>query len=451
MRLNQSIVACAALGIAMLPLITTTTDASPALSDERALDAIGYFTKTPTNKVERLNAAIKSGKNPLTYDSRFGYLPSLLRTLGINPSTQSMVFSKTSLQIAHISPSNPRALYFSDDIYVGYIPGSDIVEVSVADPVLGGVFYTFKNRGSNAPSFNRHTYECLQCHDGALTNGVPGHTVRSVHPYPDGQVDFSSGTHIISDATPHSERFGGWWVTGKHLALNHEGNAFVRGSGGMDNPLRANRTPEKLPAGMIDLTDYIAGTSDVVAQLILQHQTVVHNRITAVTYGTTLALADDASIGESLGNKPGELLGSTLSRIRSSCDTLLDALFFVDEAPFPASIDGNKRTIIDFVKQGPRDPNQQTLRQLDLRTRLFRYRLSFLVHSDGFRQMPVQARAYCWIRIKAALANADDRLTAKLDASERKTIHEILHATEREYRDAPTDMRQWKPVGLTAK
>ena len=123
----------------------------------------------------------------------------------------------------------------------------------------------------------------------------------------------------------------------------------------------------------------------------------------------------------------------------------------MDEAPFPAPIDGNKRTIIDFVKQGPRDSNQQTLRQLDLRTRLFRYRLSFLVHSDGFRQMPVQARAYCWIRIKAALANADDRLTAKLDASERKTIHEILHATEREYRDAPTDMRQWKPVGLTAK
>lgn len=451
MRLNKSIVASAALGIAVLPLIATTTEARSARSDERALDAIGYFTKTPTNKVERLDAAIKAGKNPLTYDSRFGYLPALLRTLGINASTQSMVFSKTSLQIAHISPSNPRALYFSDDIYIGYIPGSDIVEVSVADPVLGGVFYTFKNRGSNAPSFNRQTYECLQCHDGALTNGVPGHTVRSVHPYPDGQVDFSSGTHIVSDATPHSERFGGWWVTGKHLALNHEGNAFVRGSGGMDNPLRANRTPEKLPAGMIDLKDYMAGTSDVVAQLILQHQTVVHNRITAVTYGTTLALADDASIGESLGNKPGELLGSTLSRIRSSCDTLLDALFFVDEAPFPAPIDGNKRTIIDFVKQGPRDPNQQTLRQLDLRTRLFRYRLSFLVHSDGFRQMPLQARSYCWIRIKAALTNADDRLTAKLDASERKTIHEILYATEREFRDAPTDIHHWKPVGLTSK
>jgi hypothetical protein len=275
--------------------------------------------------------------------------------------------------------------------------------------------------------------------------------VRSVHPYPDGQVDFSSGTHIISDATPHSERFGGWWVTGKHLALNHEGNAFVRGSGGMDNPLRANRTPEKLPAGMIDLKDYMAGTSDVVAQLILQHQTVVHNRITAVTYGTTLALADDASIGESLGNKPGELLGSTLSRIRNSSDALLETLFFVDEATFPAPIDGAKRTMLDFVKQGPRDPNQQTLRQLDLRTRLFRYRLSFLVHSLGFKGMPLQARSYCWIRIKAALANTDDRLTAKLDANERKTIHEILQATEQEYRDAPADLRHWKPTGFTAK
>ena len=451
MRVKKWIVVAASMAIAVTPLIATSSEAGTRRSDERSLDAIGYFTKTPSNKVERLHTAIREGKNPLTYDAKFGYLPSLLRTLGINTSTQSMVFSKTSLQIAHISPSNPRALYFSDDIYIGYIPGSDIIEISVADPVLGGVFYTFKNRGSGAPALNRQTYECLQCHDGALTSGVPGHTVRSVHPYPDGQVDFSSGTHIISDATPHSERFGGWWVTGKHLALNHEGNAFVRGSGGMDNPLRANRTPEKLPAGMIDLKDYMAGTSDVVAQLILQHQTVVHNRITAVTYGTTLALADDASIGESLGNKPGELLGSTLSRIRNSSDALLETLFFVDEATFSAPIDGNKRTMVDFVKQGPRDPNQQTLRQLDLRTRLFRYRLSFLVHSLGFKGMPLQARSYCWIRIKAALANSDDRLTAKLDANERKTIHEILQATEQEYRDAPVDIGHWKPTGFTAK
>jgi hypothetical protein len=448
MRLTKSLIATTAIIIAALPLIGISSEAGPRRSDERALDAIGYFTKTPTNKVERLHTAIREGKNPLTYDAKFGYLPSLLRTLGINISTQSMVFSKTSLQIAHISPSNPRALYFSDDIYIGYIPGSDIIEISVADPVLGAVFYTFKNRGSGAPAFNRQTYECLQCHDGALTSGVPGHTVRSVHPYPDGQVDFSSGTHIISDATPHSERFGGWWVTGKHLALNHEGNSFVRGSGGMDNPLRANRTPEKLPAGMIDLKDYMAGTSDVVAQLILQHQTVVHNRITAVTYSTTLALADDASIGEALGNKPGELLGSTLSRIRNSSDSLLETMFFVDEAPFPAPIDGAKRTMLDFVKQGPRDANQQTLRQLDLRTRLFRYRLSFLVHSAGFKQLPIQARSYCWIRIKAALTNTNDRLTTKLDPSERKTIHEILQATEPEYRDAPADIGQWKPTGL---
>jgi hypothetical protein len=65
--------------------------------------------------------------------------------------------------------------------------------------------------------------------------------------------------------------------------------------------------------------------------------------------------------------------------------------------------------------------------------------------------MPIQARTYCWIRIKAALANAADRLTVKLDANERKTIHEILLATEKEYRDAPLDIGQWKPTGLPLK
>ena len=125
MRVKKWIVVAASMAIAVTPLIATSSEAGTRRSDERSLDAIGYFTKTPSNKVERLHAAIREGKNPLTYDTKFGYLPSLLRTLGINTSTQSMVFSKTSLQIAHISPSNPRALYFSDDIYIGYIPGSD--------------------------------------------------------------------------------------------------------------------------------------------------------------------------------------------------------------------------------------------------------------------------------------------------------------------------------------
>jgi hypothetical protein len=35
-----------------------------------------------------------------------------------------------------------------------------------------------------------------------------------------------------------------------------------------------------------------------------------------------------------------------------------------------------------------------------------------------------------------------------LDENERKTIHEILLAIEKEYRDAPMDIRQWKPTGL---
>ena len=97
MRVKKWFVVAASMAITVTPLIATSSEAGPRRSDERSLDAIGYFTKTPTNKVERLHAAIAAGKNPLTYDARFGYLPSLLRTLGINASTQTMVFSKTSL------------------------------------------------------------------------------------------------------------------------------------------------------------------------------------------------------------------------------------------------------------------------------------------------------------------------------------------------------------------
>src|SRR5436853_7732015 len=59
----------------------------------------------------------------LKYDPSFGYVPAVLRSLQIPVSSQVLVFSKTSFQSPKISPRMPRAIYFNDDTYVGFVHG----------------------------------------------------------------------------------------------------------------------------------------------------------------------------------------------------------------------------------------------------------------------------------------------------------------------------------------
>ena len=68
MVLPKSIIAVAALIPIALPLFAIPNSAGSKPSDERTLETVGYFAKTPNNKVERLDAALKAGKSPLTYD-----------------------------------------------------------------------------------------------------------------------------------------------------------------------------------------------------------------------------------------------------------------------------------------------------------------------------------------------------------------------------------------------
>src|SRR5579872_2088944 len=114
-----------------------------------------------------------------------GMLDKLLRQLGINTNSQMLVFSKTSFQAAKISPDNPRAIYFNDNVAVAYVRGSDSLEVAALDPSLGPIFYIVNADKSGQPVFVRSD-KCLQCHQGPNTFGVPGLYIGSVIPSPSG-------------------------------------------------------------------------------------------------------------------------------------------------------------------------------------------------------------------------------------------------------------------------
>ena len=130
-------------------------------------------------------------------------------------SSQMLVFSKTSLQRQRISPRHPRALYFNDDVYVGFCQGGDVLEISAVDPQLGTVFYTLDQDGDRASRASpaRPTTACSATAP-RRRRAFPGHLVRSVFADADGQPILLGGTYRIDQTSPLEKRWGGWYVTG---------------------------------------------------------------------------------------------------------------------------------------------------------------------------------------------------------------------------------------------
>ena len=78
-----------------------------------------YFQRTAVDRFSRRIPELAEGRLPLDHSSERAFLKSLLAALDIPESSQLLVFSNTSLQLSLINPGNPRALYFSDDLYLG--------------------------------------------------------------------------------------------------------------------------------------------------------------------------------------------------------------------------------------------------------------------------------------------------------------------------------------------
>src|SRR5690348_9940221 len=103
---------------------------------------IQYFQRPTHNPLTKLVEQLEAGTLKLeAQDGPLGFLPDLLKKLNIATDTQMMVFSKTSFQAPKISPDNPRAIYFNDEVAVGYVRNSPNIEVAALDPTLGPVFY----------------------------------------------------------------------------------------------------------------------------------------------------------------------------------------------------------------------------------------------------------------------------------------------------------------------
>ena len=420
--------------VVALSLATAALDLSaPAVLavDDNEQPPISYSHSTPDNCVSRLQARLDRGELQWAHEDGLGYLRPLLDALHVSAESQMLVFSKTSLQRDRISPRTPRAIYFNDEVYVGYCRSGEVLEVSAVDPQLGAVFYTLEQQPADQPRLLRQTDNCLLCHSSSRTDGVPGHLVRSLFVDAGGQPMLSEGSYSVDHGTPLEQRWGGWYVTGTHGSQAHLGNLIIQGKDvarPVDNALGQNVTQLQ---DRLDVENYLAGHSDIVALMVLEHQTLVHNRLTKASYTARQALEYEREMNRALGEPASNRLDSTTRRIQNAADDLVEALLLVGEAKLTAPIEGTSGYADLFPLSGPRDRQGRSLRDFDLRRRLFKYPCSYLAYSSAFDALPPEILDRVWTRLWNVLNDpADVDSFAKLSKADRRAILEILRATK---------------------
>jgi len=361
--------------------------------------AIQYF-ETPTDEpVKRLDDAIDAGKTNLEYAPGFGYLPDLLKRLDIPIDSQVLVFAQDSFQASVISPQWPRAIYFNDDISVGYEPQGEMFEVSSLDPKQGVIFYSLSMHRAAKPSFGRRE-ACLQCHQGGQTLGVPGLVISSQYIPAGMPVEHARGGFVTDDRTPIENRWGGWFIGGS-ISQKHRG---VPIGGATEPPFDASR--------------YLSPTSDVVALMTLEHQTRMTDLIVRVGWDTRIAMSENKLTEET-------------SALDAAIDDMVQYMLFANEAPLSGPVKGASTFTTTFAERGPKDKQGRSLRDFDLQKRLFKYPLSYMIYTKAFDSLPRWDLDRIYHRLYDVLTGKDqDKRFGKLSADDRSNVLEILRATK---------------------
>lgn len=418
---------CLRRGLIVLPLLLPLPVAAVDLDRE----PINYSTAVPHNGVERLQKRLERGQAKLTYDEGTGYLRSLLRELNVPLSSQMLVFSKTSLQRRRINPRTPRAIYFGDDAYVGFCQKGDLLEVTAVDPRLGAVFYSLSQKKREKPRFQRQTDNCLICHASSFNQGHPGHLVRSVFADGLGLPVLASGTYRIDHTSPLRQRWGSWYVSGTSGKQTHLGNLIVRGHPrpeDIDNSANVNVTHLDR---YFKTSPYPTPHSDIVALMVLEHQTEMHNRLTRANFQTRLALRDEAEFNKVLGRPKDYRSDSTRSRIKNAGEPVVQYMLFCEETQLTDPIEGTSGFAAEFAQRGRRDGQGRSLRDFDLKHRLFAYPCSYLIYSEAFDALPAAVKDYVLRRLWEVLSGKDtSKEFAHLSAADRRAILTILRATK---------------------
>jgi len=435
--LSRAAVAAAALAGGLAGAARADTDrlvvTTPRYDQE--YPAIDYSGPATHNRVWRMQQRLDRGELKLQWEPQGGYLRSLLQALEIDADSQVLVFSRTSLQVDRISGTTPRAIYFNDDTYVGWVQGSNLIEFTVIDANAGVVFFGLDNRPpggvGTGPRMEREGGRCLTCHDtySMMGGGVPRVLAMSSPVIDPADTRTYSSASDVDDRTPVAQRWGGWYVTGTSGAQKHFGNLPLREDPTSAHLRKLTHHDIRGLAGYFDTSSYLTDQSDIVALLVLEHQAFVQNMITRASYKVRSVVAREGSAAAP--RSWADLDTREQQQIRVITEPLVRALFLADAAPFEDRIHGGSGYAARFSGLGPRDRQGRGLRQLDLGGRLFRYPLSYLIYSEHFNALPGYVQDYVGLRISEVLDGTDrNGIAQKISESDRAAIRQILADTK---------------------
>lgn len=377
--------------------IAGSLDERPFFASRRH-PAIEYGSAPASDRVAALAQRVADGSVKLKFESSNGYLKSVLDALKLPVESQAIVFSRTSVQGQYIAPNTPRALYFSDDVTLGFIQDAPFLEFAAQDPQQGTIFYTLDQQEVARPEIRRRD-NCLSCHESRNSLDVPGLLVRSVGVTGQGDLRPQLANYVSDHRSPFEERWSGWYVTGKTDVLRHLGVSA-----------------ESLKT-RFDPVAYPSASSDVAALMVFDHQVRMTNLLTRVAWEVRTALYEEEKTGK--GKDVIERL------IANNAKELVDYLLFVDEARIPGKIQSTSGFAEVFGALGPRDSQGRSLRQLDLGKRLMRYPCSYMIYSAAFDGLPSVAKEAVYKRMWEVLSG-------KFASADREAIIQILRETKRD-------------------
>jgi len=177
--------------------------------------------------------------------------------------------------------------------------------------------------------------------------------------------------------------------------------------------------------------NYLTPHSDIVALMVLEHQGEGHNRLTRANFITRQALHEQAELNKAFGDPPTTRSESITKRIHWTCEAVVKYLLFCEEAKLTDAVAGTSDFAKEFAARGPFDAKKRSLREFNLKTRLFKYPLSYLVYSRSFDSLPAEAKERVYLRLWEVLTGKDtSKEFEHLSKDDRTAVLEILRDTK---------------------
>jgi hypothetical protein len=370
-----------------------------------------YWERQPTDAVTQLVERLRTGEAKLIGSGEKEVLLGLLKHLDVPVNSQLLVYSGTSLQSGLIRPENPRALYFNEETYVGFVPGGKL-ELASIDPAIGPIFYIVSPNPDGASYRAERTTRCMNCHAGNAMYRLPGFFTESVIPSSSGGSLDGFRRDLVGHTVKLEDRFGGWHVTGPHAKqfplANLMGRSIQAKVERLANP----------PGKQFDLGRYPVPTSDLFTHLVHEHQLEFHNLVTLAAY--TAREVD----------KGRELSAEEIQRVNAVARDMVRYLLFAGEAKLPSGgVKPEPEFHRSFLARKKASNNGQSLRDLDLRSRLFKNRCSYMIYTRSFQEMPKLIKDRVMTGLQSALSDAGLPEFNYLPQEERRAIRTILAET----------------------